>query len=137
MEELELQEKTGFFSRMIGVFGGRDEDIDEQTEVAPLKSSTPTLRLQPRYHVSIRRQVMSLEDAQAAADGLLHGEQQIINLSSTEPVLRTKVIDFLSGVRYAQKAIWEEIGENIFIIAPSHAHCEVVPASPRLQAQRN
>lgn len=137
MESVELQERAGMFSRVMNLFGHREDEFEDEGPVAPLRTGGATIKLTPRYTVSIRRQLMSLEDAQAAADGLLHGEQQILNLSGTEPVLRNKVIDFLSGVHYAQRAVWEEIGENIYLLAPSHAHVEVMPSTPRMKAQCN
>lgn len=136
----ELQEtRPTLMGRIFNAFGGHDDEDDmmEDMDVRPLKGSAPTIRLQHRYQVSVRRQIIAFEDAQAAADGLLNGEQQILNLTGTDPVLRTTIINFLSGVRYAQKAVWEDIGENIYLMAPCHAHVEVIPASPRMAAQRN
>jgi FtsZ-interacting cell division protein YlmF len=43
----------------------------------------------------------------------------------------------MSGVNFAEEGTWEELGENIFMIAPKTATVEVAPASPRMTAQRN
>jgi cell division inhibitor SepF len=60
-----------------------------------------------------------------------------LNLSSTEPGLRQKIVDFMSGVNYAQEGTWEEIGESIYLVVPANAYVEVAPATPRMNAVRN
>lgn len=133
MEELALQEKPGLFSRIAGLF--HREDRDEEPEVAPSKAMS--LRQLHRYTVTIRRQVASFDDAIAAADGLKHGEQQILNLTMTEAAVRQKIVDFMCGVNFAQEGTWEEVGENIYLIVPATAYVEVAPATPRMTAARN
>ena len=90
-----------------------------------------------RYTVTVRRQIVAFEDAMAAAEGLKRGEQQILNLSSTEASVRQKIVDFMCGVNYAQEGTWEEVGENVYLIVPSFAYVEVAPATPRMAAARN
>lgn len=124
MEELELQEKPGFFSKLSGMFGRHDEE--EETDVEETSGSTYTLKNAYRYHVSVRRHITSFDDAYAAANGLRRGEQQILNLTGTDPVLRQKVVDFMAGVTFAQDANWEEIGEFIYLVAPASAYVEQV-----------
>jgi cell division inhibitor SepF len=123
MEELELQEKPGIFSRIAGVFTReRFDDADEdEIETAPR-----ALTLRPAYKYAI-----------AAANGLKRGEQQILNLAHTEPLLRQKVVDFMSGVNYAQEGSWEEIGDNIYLVVPSGAFVEVASPSGRTGTHRN
>ncbi len=117
----------------------REEDEFEDEVETP---STPehrayTLKSAARYTVTVRRQIVSFEDAMAAANGLKNGEQQILNLASTEPALRQKIVDFMCGVNYAQEGTWEEIGENIFLVVPANTYIEVAPATPRMNAARN
>lgn len=139
MEELELQEKPGIFSRLGSMFV-RDRDQDEEEEVTPAKKSDrsgSTMQRAARYTVTVRRQIVAFEDAMASAEGLKRGEQQILNLSSTEPAVRQKIVDFMCGVNYAQEGTWEEIGENVYLIVPNFAYVEVAPATPRMAAIRN
>jgi FtsZ-interacting cell division protein YlmF len=68
---------------------------------------------------------------------LKRGEQQIMNLSSCDETLREKIKDFMSGVNYSQEGTWEELGTNVYLLAPVHANVEVAPASPRMAAARN
>ena len=138
MEEMVLQEKPGFFSRIAGMLTRRDDEFDEEPE----DTSTPehrayTLKSAARYTITVRRQIVSFEDAMAAANGLKCGEQQILNLASTEVALRQKIVDFMCGVNYAQEGTWEEVGENIYLVVPANAYVEVAPATPRMNAARN
>lgn len=139
MEEMVLQEKPGLFSRLAGMLTRREEeDYEEESTIG----STPehrafTLKSAARYTVTVRRQIVSFEDAMAAANGLKCGEQQILNLASTESALRQKIVDFMCGVNYAQEGTWEEVGENIYLVVPANAYVEVAPATPRMQASKN
>jgi len=136
MEELELQDKPGLFTRLAGMFTRAEDDEIEETEDGKTSRSFE-LRTAYKYHVTIRRQIVSFDDALAAANGFKRGEQQILNLSATEPTLRQKIVDFMCGVNFAQEGSWEEIGENIYLVVPASVFVEVAPASPRATAIRN
>jgi cell division inhibitor SepF len=139
MEELALQERSGIFSRIGRMFTHHDVDEFEEEMDMP---STPehralTMKSSARYTITVRRQIVSFDDAMAAAQGLKNGEQQILNLSSTDSLLRQKIVDFMCGVNYAQEGTWEEIGDNIYLVVPMNAYVEVAPATPRMAAIKN
>lgn len=139
MEELVLQDKPGLFSRLAALVTRREDDFEEEFDSS---SATPehrafTMKSAARYTITVRRQVVSFEDAMAAANGLKGGEQQILNLASTEMALRQKIVDFMCGVNFAQEGTWEEIGENIYLVVPANAYVEVAPSTPRMNAARN
>jgi len=135
MEELVLQpDKPGLFSG-IGRMFTRERVSDEAEQVASPREIT--LKANYRYTVTVRRQISSFDDAMAAAMGLKRGEQQILNLSMTDPMVRQKVVDFMCGVNFAQEGTWEEVGEHIYLVVPANAYVEVAPATPRIQAARN
>lgn len=137
MEELELQDKPGFFSKITGMFThGRDDEGYEVIE-APKTTRTVQLRSAYKYNVTVRRQVVSFDDALAAANGLKNGEQQILNLSHTDASLRQKVVDFMCGVNFALEGSWEEIGENIYLVVPATTFVEVAPPTARSNSYRN
>lgn len=135
MEELELQDKPGLLSRLSGMFTRTESEEDE--EGADDSPNTYALRSAYRYHVTVRRQVANFDEAYAAANGLKRGEQQILNLSLTEPTLRQKIVDFMSGVSFAQDANWEEIGEHVYLVAPGSAFVEVSAETPKNSFLRN
>ncbi|MCZ7581508.1 MAG: cell division protein SepF [Fimbriimonadaceae bacterium] len=129
MDEMELQEKPGLFSRISTVFlrnGERDEE-----EIEPDRAPAFAVRTAYRYHVTVRKQIDVFDEAYAAANGLKRGDQQILNLTGTEPSLRQKIVDFMYGVCFAQDAHWEEIGQHIYLIAPASAYVETEPLDAR------
>lgn len=130
MEETLVQDQPGIVDKFMNLFR-KDHSLDEEIEYAPVDNANSATNARPnyRYTVTIRRQIVSFEDAMAAANGLKRGEQQILNLSNTDLVTRQKVVDFMSGVNYAQEGTWEELGENVYLVAPAHAFVEIAPAS--------
>lgn len=139
MEEIDGQERQqGLFGKLAGIFTREDEDSEvEETRETKRMARAAEVRTVYKYHVSIRRQIVSFEDALSAAQGLKRGEQQILNLTQTEPSLREKIKDFMCGVNFSQEGTWEEIGDNIFLVVPANVFVEVAPASPRQMAGRN
>lgn len=143
MEELELQEeRVGLFGRIKGIFGREEYDVEEEDVIEEARQTTvatPTYRLHTarNYNVSVRRQIQSFQDAVAAADGLKRGDAQIMNLTGCGTELREKIKDFMCGVNYAHEGSWEELGENIYLLAPPHANIEVAPATPKMAAAKN
>jgi cell division inhibitor SepF len=135
MEEMILQDKPGFLGRIAGMF--RHDDVEQSEELEPGKTDGVQLRSNYRYTVTVRRQITSFNDAFAAANGLKRGEQQILNLTSADPGTRQKIVDFMSGVNFAQDGTWEEIGQDIYLIVPSNAYVEVAPPTPQSNAIRN
>lgn len=135
MEEFELEDRPGFFSKVtsrLRLQRNADEEAYEQPPTNHLRLSATQ-----RYSVTVRRQIVSFQDAVAAADGLKRGEQQILNLCGAEPVLREKIIHFMCGVNYAEEGTWEEVGDFVFLLAPPQATVDVAPSSPRMAAARN
>lgn len=129
MEETLVQDQPGLLARFMKLFS-RETVADDEIEYLPVENTATTAaRPSYRYTVTIRRQIVSFEDAMAAANGLKRGEQQILNLCSTDLVTRQKIVDFMSGVNYAQEGTWEELGENVYLVAPAHAFVEAAPAS--------
>ena len=140
MEELEIQdEKSGLFTRIKGMFTREDEYIEDEVVDAPVAarngSARPTAR--PHYSITVRRMVQSFQDAVAAADGLKRGDQQVLNLTACDASLREKIKDFMCGVNYSQEGTWEELGDNVYLLAPPNAMVDVAPATPRVTAAKN
>lgn len=130
MEELVEAPRKGIMERLFGWTRPRDDE-EEDVETGLSTSGRQT------YHITVRRQVVTFADAVAAADGLKKSEQQILNLCSADSQLREKIKDFLAGVNYAQEGTWEELGEHIYLLAPSNARVETAPATPRIVASNN
>ncbi|RYG28563.1 cell division protein SepF [bacterium] len=130
MEETLVQDHPGIVNKIVSLFR-KENIVDDELEYAPVENRANAAEARPsyRYTVTVRRQIVSFEDAMAAANGLKRGEQQILNLVNTDLVTRQKIVDFMSGVNYAQEGTWEELGENVYLVAPAHAFVEIAPAS--------
>lgn len=132
-------ERTTIADRIRNFFN--QEDVEEQdTDHIPTRSNhSNSIRLTAtnRYHVTVRSQIVSFQDAVSAADGLKRGEQQLLNLNNCAEDLREKIKDFMAGVNYNAEGTWEEVAENVYLLAPAIAYVEVAPASQRMVAGRN
>lgn len=131
MQYVEATEKPGIVTRIKHMLFHPEEDSERRTDSRPAYQPLRTC------HITVRRQVLTFGDAAAAADGLKLGQQQIVNLVDTDPALREKIKDFLSGVNHALEGVWEEVGQHIYLIAPSAMFVEVAPATPRMTSALN
>jgi len=59
------------------------------------------------------------EEVQTLADHLKNRKQIILNFESTRPEISQKIIDFISGAVYALDGQSQQLGQNIFLFAPS------------------
>ncbi len=117
-EEMEVERPSLWAQLRSLVFRSRTELEDE-----PTTDTTPTVRYRQfhPYRVAIRREIYTLEDARLAADGLKEGVQQILNLASTPPGMRERILDFLNGVVYTLEGSAERVSEHVFVYAPPQA----------------
>lgn len=120
-EEMEEQyeDRPSMWARLRSLVGWNREAEDAEL-LTPHTTDTRYRRFHA-YHVCIRKEIHSLEDARVAADGLKEGVQQIINLASTPQGVRERVIDFLNGVVYAIEGSVERVSEHVFVYAPPQA----------------
>lgn len=134
-EEQELeQERAGWWSRIRErFFPGDLEKEEESVAIGP----TPLVyRLNP-YHITVRKEIHSLEDARLVADGLKEGKQQVLNLASTPPGTRERIVDFLYGVIYTLEGHVERVGEHVFLYAPPQAILDTPQPSIRLKSEES
>ncbi|MCX7925659.1 MAG: cell division protein SepF [Fimbriimonadales bacterium] len=127
MEE-QYEDRQSLWTRLRSLVGLSRED--DESETPPTDRTNIRYRRFHAYHVCIRKEVHSLEDARVAADGLKEGVQQIINLASTPQGVRERVIDFLNGVVYAIEGSVERVSEHVFVYAPPQAILDA-PNAPR------
>lgn len=132
MEEFVFEDRPGFFRRALGWLSGDSRHVEESevAETAPAREATP--RTAPRYTITVRRHIVSGEDAVSAAVGFKRGEQQILNLSMTDAQTRQDIVQYLKGVSFALEGSWEEIGENMYLLVPATAFVEMAAATPRM-----
>lgn len=129
----ETIEKPGLFTWLSSRLNRQEEEEstmeghEEQRRGASLRNNH-----QFTYHVTVRRSVVAFQDAVSAADGLRRGEAQILNISQAPSELREKIKDFVCGCQYMVDAHFEELGENVYLLAPAQTSVELSePVSPR------
>src|SRR5688572_2037376 len=139
MEEFEMTESPGFFSRLFGkwrqtdVF--EDDDFEEEVEKNVGTATRNSTRMdvvrihETRYTVCVRREVRAFEDALAAAKAFKAGDQQILNLTTTEPVLRKTIEDFLAGVAFGLEGSFDPVAPHVYLLAPRAARVDLAPAA--------
>lgn len=133
-EEMDEQyeERPSLWARMRTWVGlNREEDEDEPL---PARATDVRYRRVQAYHISIRKEILSIEDARVAADGLKEGVQQILNLAATPQGVRERVVDFLNGVVYAIEGSVERVSEHVFVYAPPQAIIDA-PATTRTRSE--
>lgn len=129
----DLAGKPGLFERIFSlVQRTENEEFEDDRDVVP----TSHLRVNTNHshHFTVRKQIVAFQDAVIAADGLKRGETQVINLSLAPPDLREKIKDFMCGVNYTAEGSWEEIGDNVYLLAPGNIYVELAPSSPATTA---
>jgi cell division inhibitor SepF len=60
----------------------------------------------------------SYEDAKEIADRFKEGAPVIINVQSTDPKTMRRIIDFASGVCYANNGTMEKMSNGVFMMKP-------------------
>jgi cell division inhibitor SepF len=133
-EEMDEQyeERPNLWARVRTWVGLNREEEDE--EPLPARATDVRYRRVQAYHISVRKEVLSIEDARVAADGLKEGVQQILNLAATPQGLRERVVDFLNGVVYAIEGSVERVSEHVFVYAPPQAVLDA-PNSTRARSE--
>lgn len=136
MEEFEMTESQGFFSRIFGrcrdadVFDDDEMDVEEERTHRPgtrNSSRMDVVRIhEKRYTVCVRREVFTFEDAMAAAQSFKAGDQQILNLTQTEATLRKTIEDFLSGVAFGMEGSFDPVAPQVYVLAPKTAQVDLV-----------
>lgn len=93
----------------------RAPDIDRAERVASLRSvSAPP---NSRVHII---EPKSFNDAQQVADKFRAKIPVIVNLTSTDPDLAKRLIDFGSGLTYGLDGGMQRVAEKVFLMTPSN-----------------
>ncbi len=126
-----------------GQFDDSDTDYDEYDDRSHVDSHSSGMRTQQAQHDSgvtvrpvagrrteaVARPVLpasdpvtirptSYEDAKEIADRFKQGNPVIINVQSTDPKTMRRIIDFASGVCYANSGTMEKMSNGVFMMKP-------------------
>ena len=104
-----------------------DHSYDEpvrRTSFSSFSSRTPqenkvvNINAKAQLQVVLFKPVSFGEETRAIADELLKRHTVVLNLEKTEKDVSRRVVDFLSGVAYANNGKIKRIATNTFIITP-------------------
>ncbi len=101
---------------------GDDENV-EVVEEAPRKSTYETSRSAKVIGGANTKMVLfeprSFDDAQVVAKKLKESKAVVVNLQKLRTDAAQRTIDFLTGVLFALEGSIHQIGEKVFLFAPS------------------
>lgn len=105
------------------------EEEEEEREEAPRRSfpfarnleddnKVVNINAKAQLQVVLFKPVTFGEETRSIADELLSRHTVVLNLEKTEKDVSRRIIDFLSGVAYANKGKIKRVATNTFIITP-------------------
>ena len=97
-------------------FGADDEDEDP-AEGTPKKNKVVNLHATTQLKVVLVKPER-FEDASTIADHLNNKRTVVLNLESTNKEVSRRLVDFLSGVAYANNGQIKRVANSTFIITP-------------------
>ena len=123
----------GFFDKMRDIMGAPDEELDDsELDIISNKQEEIHESIQdlPRrnnkvvnIHATTQLQVVLVkperfDDASGIADHLNSKRTVVLNLESTNKEVARRLVDFLSGVAYANNGQIKKVANNTYIITP-------------------
>ncbi len=137
----------GFVGKLRDMFTEYDDEYDEQMEDAPeiddfdqikRENSQPSYDVPPSAAAANRSKVVNIhattqlqvvlvkperfEDARSIAEHLNAKRTVVLNLESASPELSRRLLDFLSGVAFANHGEVQRVAAATFIILPSNVN---------------
>ena len=97
----------------------REPDIARARDASPLRAvpSAPTSSPQVRIHTVEPR---SYSEAQSIADKFKLGQPVIMNLTTADPDLGKRLIDFASGLTYGLDGGLQKVSDRVFMLTPAN-----------------
>ena len=100
-----------------GLGVGADDAEDEPMEGAPKKNKVVNIHATTQLKVVLVKPER-FEDASTIADHLNNKRTVVLNLESTNKEVSRRLVDFLSGVAYANNGQIKRVANSTFIITP-------------------
>lgn len=115
-------------------YGYADEDEEDYEEPAPKTRERDRDRVQgmssrnkvvninatAKLQVAIFKPERFGEETRTIADELMHTNTVVLNLEDTNKDMARRILDFLSGVAYANNGKIKRVATNTYIIIPSN-----------------
>ena len=101
----------------------QDENFDEDVTVrdnTSRKSKVVNINATAKLAVALFKPERFGEETRAIADELIKTHTVVLNLENTNKDMSRRIIDFLSGVAYANRGKIKKVASSTFIIIPNH-----------------
>ena len=96
---------------------GADDEDEDPSEGAPKKNKVVNIHATTQLKVVLVKPER-FEDASTIADHLNNKRTVVLNLESTNKEVSRRLVDFLSGVAYANNGQIKRVANSTFIITP-------------------
>ncbi len=107
-------------------YGYAENDEDDYDDVSPYPSSRDSRNKVVNISATAKLQVALFkperfgEETRAIADELIKTHTVVLNLEETNKDMSRRIIDFLSGVAYANRGKIKRVASSTFIIIPNN-----------------
>ncbi len=107
-------------------YGYADNEEDDYDDVSPYPSSRGNRNKVVNISATAKLQVALFkperfgEETRAIADELIKTHTVVLNLEETNKDMSRRIIDFLSGVAYANRGKIKRVASSTFIIIPNN-----------------
>ena len=107
-------------------YGYGEEDTEEEYEEVTVresgskKSKVVNINATAKLAVALFKPERFGEETRAIADELIKTHTVVLNLENTNKDMARRIIDFLSGVAYANRGKIKKVASSTFIIIPNH-----------------
>ena len=98
----------------------RDYDRDRQSSVSGTRNKVVNINATAKLQVGIFKPERFGEETRAIADELMKTHTVVLNLEDTNKDMARRILDFLSGVAYANNGKIKRVASNTYIIIPSN-----------------
>ena len=99
------------------------DDFDEDVTIrdnSSKKSKVVNINATAKLAVALFKPERFGEETRAIADELIKTHTVVLNLENTNKDMSRRIIDFLSGVAYANRGKIKKVASSTFIIIPNH-----------------
>ena len=96
-----------------------DEDVTIRDNTSK-KSKVVNISATAKLAVALFKPERFGEETRAIADELIKTHTVVLNLENTNKDMSRRIIDFLSGVAYANRGKIKKVASSTFIIIPNH-----------------
>ena len=105
-----------------GYADNEDEEYDDVATYAPSSRRNKVVNISAtaKLKVAIFRPENFGEETRAIADELIKTHTVVLNLEETKKDISRRIIDFLSGVAYANRGKIKRVATSTFIIIPNN-----------------